>query len=180
MNPAGGLLACDAAARRVLESEDGDDLRGALAALPPLGKLKQCWFPVHRASGRLAYLLRVSELMNGHAAPNFRSVSVFEPALDSGTEREALSAAFGFTPAETRLALELLGGRTAQEAAAATRVSIHTVRTYLKRLYRKVGVRSQPALLVRLLQATRMLPPAASALAGAGPGQEQPATRACE
>jgi len=54
-----------------------------------------------------------------------------------------LKQAFGFTPAEARVANSLLSGKTAAEAADNLRVSLETVRTHIKRAYGKLGVSSR-------------------------------------
>jgi DNA-binding CsgD family transcriptional regulator len=57
---------------------------------------------------------------------------------------------WNFTPAELKLVELLLAGRRPQDASEELGITIHTVRTYLKRLYRKVGVRSQSTLVCAL------------------------------
>ena len=57
---------------------------------------------------------------------------------------------FGFTAAETRLALALSRGMTPVEYAADASVSIETVRTQLKQIYAKTNVDSR-ARLVKLI-----------------------------
>lgn len=47
-------------------------------------------------------------------------------------------------------------GRTPKEAAEELGVTIHTVRTYLKRLYIKLGVKSQAMLVRKLMQAASL------------------------
>ncbi len=67
-----------------------------------------------------------------------------------------LGTAFHFTRAEVRLAEQLLLGRTPTEAAEALGVTIHTVRTYLKRLYHKTETHSQATLVRKLVQAASL------------------------
>jgi DNA-binding CsgD family transcriptional regulator len=56
----------------------------------------------------------------------------------------------GLTPTETQIA-ELVGeGRTNREVAEALFVSIHTVEANLKRIYRKLDVRSRTELARKL------------------------------
>jgi DNA-binding CsgD family transcriptional regulator len=54
-----------------------------------------------------------------------------------------LRQAFGFTATEARVAEHLLCGLTADETAAALKVSLDTVRTHIKRAYAKLGVCSR-------------------------------------
>jgi DNA-binding CsgD family transcriptional regulator len=85
------------------------------------------------------------------------------------TSRACLLAAYRFTRAEMRLVEQLLAGHTPAEAAQELGVTIHTVRTYLKRLYQKVGVKSQATLIRRLYQvSTAGSPPVREAFHAAG------------
>lgn len=59
-------------------------------------------------------------------------------------------AAFGFTPAEQRLASLLVAGKTLREAAAASGVKYSTVRSQLNSVFQKVGVQRQAELIDRL------------------------------
>jgi DNA-binding CsgD family transcriptional regulator len=63
---------------------------------------------------------------------------------------ELLQSAHGLTPAEARVAIVLLEGRSAQEVADRLGVSFHTVRTQIREVYAKLGVDSR-ARFVRLM-----------------------------
>lgn len=66
-------------------------------------------------------------------------------------ERLAMAAAaFGLSPSQRRLAGRIVEGRSLVEIADDNGVSVNTVRTQLKRMFDKVGVHSQTAL-VRVL-----------------------------
>ncbi len=113
---------------------------------------------VERPSGRDPYILWVTPLHNGSSLPSYRAVTIY-----SGSERNPLDLAllketFKFTRAELALAEQVMLGRQPQEAAEALQVTIHSVRTYLKRLYNKVGVRTQAKLVRKLLQVVQSLP----------------------
>jgi DNA-binding CsgD family transcriptional regulator/PAS domain-containing protein len=88
-------------------------------------------------------------------------VSLSEPlALPLAQARETLSALFGFTRAEARLALSLMDGGGLREAASRARMSYATARWYLKILFQKTGTTRQSeliALLVRVTQSARPL-----------------------
>jgi DNA-binding CsgD family transcriptional regulator len=56
----------------------------------------------------------------------------------------------GLTPSERRIAEVVAAGKTNKEAAAELFLSVHTVEDALKRVYRKVGVRSRTELARRL------------------------------
>lgn len=66
-------------------------------------------------------------------------------------DRLAMAApVFGLSPAQLRLAKSIVEGRSLVEISEATGVSVNTARTQLRRMFEKVGVHSQPAL-VRVL-----------------------------
>lgn len=60
---------------------------------------------------------------------------------------------FNLTVAECRVAAEVAEGSTPTQIALRLVLSVHTVRSHLKRIYVKVGVHSQAALVRALLQA---------------------------
>lgn len=67
-------------------------------------------------------------------------------------DRLAMAApVFGLSPAQLLLASKIVEGRSLVEIAEVTGVSINTVRTQLRRMFEKVGVHSQPALVRMLL-----------------------------
>ncbi len=72
---------------------------------------------------------------------------------------ELLRVAYRLTPAEIELARGLFAGASPREYAARRRVSLNTVRTQLKRLRGKLGVRSQTELVRHL---ARLIPPVAT------------------
>ena len=76
---------------------------------------------------------------------------------DEEEAAQAMAAAFGLTPAETRLLESLLAGRTLAETAMARGVAITTAKTHLDSIFQKTGVNRQ-AELIRL--AARATPPA--------------------
>ena len=60
---------------------------------------------------------------------------------------DALMQMYRLTQAEARLTQQLVLGQTLEEASAALQVSMNTVKTQLKRVFEKVGVRRQTELL---------------------------------
>ena len=77
---------------------------------------------------------------------------VSDPESKPATPATMLRTFYGFTPAETRLASELLQDRTVEECAETLKISINTARTQLKKLFEKTNTRRQTELL-RLLSA---------------------------
>jgi DNA-binding CsgD family transcriptional regulator/PAS domain-containing protein len=80
-------------------------------------------------------------------------------AQDEQEAAQAMAAAYGLTPAETRLLESLLAGHTLAETATALGVAMTTAKTHLDNLFQKTGVNRQ-AELMRL--AARAAPPAGS------------------
>jgi DNA-binding CsgD family transcriptional regulator len=80
-------------------------------------------------------------------------------AEDEAEAAQAMAAAFGLTPAETRVLASLLSGHTLAETAATLGVAMTTAKTHLDNIFQKTGVNRQ-ADLIRL--AARSAPPAAS------------------
>ena len=75
---------------------------------------------------------------------------VHDPGRSPPTDATVLRDAFGFTPAEVRLALAVLNDFSVAEYADANRLSRHTVRNQMRAVLRKSGTRKQSEL-VRLL-----------------------------
>lgn len=76
-------------------------------------------------------------------------------SLAEATERnrrsyEHLDTAFGLTKTEHRVLLALLAGNDADALAAMHHVSVETIRTHIRGIYQKVGVRSREGLFARL------------------------------
>ena len=59
---------------------------------------------------------------------------------------DGLASSLELTPTEDRVAALVAAGSTNREVADALFVSIHTVEANLKRIYRKLGVRSRTEL----------------------------------
>jgi DNA-binding CsgD family transcriptional regulator len=110
-------------------------------------------FCVPRQPGNTAWLVCLTPMLDPVTGSNGSNLLlVFDLDEKPAFELPALRAAFRLTKAEARLVEQLLQGRTPVEAAEALGVTIHTVRTYLKRLYVKLGVKSQAMLVRKLLQ----------------------------
>jgi DNA-binding CsgD family transcriptional regulator len=66
---------------------------------------------------------------------------------------DLLRCRFGLTPAEARLALQLVAGETLRSAAAKMGISYETVRTHLKTIFNKTGTCRQAELVVVIVTA---------------------------
>jgi DNA-binding CsgD family transcriptional regulator len=85
------------------------------------------------------------------AATGHATLFVCDPNYDPVVDRATLSRLFGFTRAEASLALLLMSGRTVEQAAEELFVSLHTIRTHLKRMLLKTDTGRQTELLRLLL-----------------------------
>jgi DNA-binding CsgD family transcriptional regulator/PAS domain-containing protein len=92
--------------------------------------------PIGRGAGRLTLSI---------AGP-VAAVFVSDPESEPATPATMLRTFYGLTPAETRLASELLQQRTVEEAAGILGISLNTARTQVKRLFEKTGTRRQSEL----------------------------------
>jgi DNA-binding CsgD family transcriptional regulator len=79
-------------------------------------------------------------------------VFVSDPERFTAPSDEWIRDLFGLTRVESEIALLICQGHSPDDIAARIRVSVHTVRSYLKqKIFRKVGVNRQAALVGRLL-----------------------------
>jgi len=107
-----------------------------------------CW---ERPAGQAPWLLWVTQITNGTPNTSYCAVAIYDTTANIEVDPAVLVTLFRLTKAEVRLAQQMMAGRTPVESAAEMGVTIHTVRTYLKRLYLKTGVRTQAALVRKLL-----------------------------
>lgn len=136
-----GLVAADAAVRRKLRQlVDMARDRAVGASVAPL--------TVARPSGARPFLVTVL------AAPPVSAGAVMillrDPARNSCPDQATLRAAYGLTPTEATVTLELAGGKTLNEAAKALGISLNTAKSHLKIVFDKVGVHRQSALVSRV------------------------------
>ena len=105
--------------------------------------------PIARHDGHKA-ALHVLPLRRGRMAVDSEAAAaVFVAQTDAPfvAPTEVVSALFGFTPAEGRIFNQIVAGHTVDEAAAALDIGIATVKSHLKRIFDKTGVRRQLDLL---------------------------------
>jgi DNA-binding CsgD family transcriptional regulator len=110
---------------------------------------------IGRCEGLPPYVLAVMPLQ---AAPvddrRLAMIIVVDPARYVPSERD-LTDLYGLSPAEARVAAALMTGKSLADIAAVSGVQITTVRTQLRSILRKVGVKRQFDL-VRILSGTGM------------------------
>jgi DNA-binding CsgD family transcriptional regulator len=110
---------------------------------------------VTRPSARRALAVLVAPLrptgIGGDGEEARAVVFVTDPEERTQTWREVLSGLYGFTRAETEVTLLLLEGATVGDIVRRRGTTANTVRTHLKRIFDKLGARSQADLVRRLL-----------------------------
>lgn len=74
-----------------------------------------------------------------------------DPDLDAEPAPGLLTAIFGFTPAESKVASLVMRGKTVEEVAGKLGISPHTTRNHLKRLFSKTNTKRQSDLVHLLL-----------------------------
>ncbi len=117
------------------------DRAGALAPIARVDCLDRArWFLPDAA---------VALLRNGQAS----TVLVGVHSSRSPAVRGEMAFAFGFTPAEVRLALALIEAGKLRDAAALANISYQTARDVLAAIMRKLGARSQAVIVSRILEA---------------------------
>lgn len=195
------VLACNRVAENIYRQADGIRLRDQRLSLQRFElardlesyALDSTSRPTNAAAepqaGRLLFMRRVER--PSCKAPYFiAAMSVTSPGgqpgllvlLEDLDAHPALHAdvcrvVYGLTPAETRVALRLRRGRSAPGIATDLKLSTLTVRTHMKHVFRKVGVRSQSQLMAALCRvaflpvgnATTWQPTSSSTIAVARP-----------
>jgi len=112
---------------------------------------------VSRPIGRPLFLtvapLRVARRPEEPAAVIF----IADPDERTELPGDLLRRGYGLTAAECRLALLLVEGQSLNQAAAQTRVSVLTLRTQLKSVFAKTGVKRQGELIQLLLKSSGLV-----------------------
>ncbi len=145
----GGLLS----ARR---PEDDADLQRLVArALPPYGSPGAAGSMMVRRSGKqpplkLQVVPASSQEEEFRAWPVGALVFVTHPRSPTHLNPGSVKAAFGLTPAESRVAVLLAEGRTVGQIAAAVGREQSTIRTHVRHIFGKLGITRQVDL-VRLV-----------------------------
>jgi DNA-binding CsgD family transcriptional regulator/PAS domain-containing protein len=160
------VLHANQAGRRLLAGE-GDGLRVdrerlAAARAHDTARLKQAVRAVAESAGPSVALslahpgTRRALLVTLQALPGEgrHVIAVLhDPEATAPFASDALAAMFGLSPAEARLAAALVAGRTVDDCAGDFGVSVHTIRSQLRRLFQKTQTRRQPELVSLLMSA---------------------------
>lgn len=163
----GRVLYANARMERILEAQDGlayregritvsrerdhDTFLRALVACsapPGIAAPLEDAFRIHRPSGKTAYAVRVYRLpawdrMLGLGVQAVACLQITDPAEGPHDLIEPLRRLYGLTAAECRLVAALVRGDAPKEAAQRFQVSENTIRTQLKSVLAKTGVRRQ-------------------------------------
>jgi DNA-binding CsgD family transcriptional regulator len=110
---------------------------------------------ISRPSLRRSYAILVSPLsQKGNGPVDHAAVAVLitdpERNVPAASE-ERLAQQFGLTPAEARVAVALLAGKTVETAAGELGIATTTLRTHVRSLLQKTGTGRQAELLGVLL-----------------------------
>jgi DNA-binding CsgD family transcriptional regulator len=104
---------------------------------------------IERPSGRTAYFLAIMRLAPTNGSP--AALLLLEDlAAAPALHADVCKTVFGLTPAETRVAMRIVDGRSAPGIAQDLGLSTLTVRTHIKHIFKKIGVRSQSQLMSSL------------------------------
>ena len=107
-------------------------------------------FPRTVRSPVLVYLMRSFQLTDTPLSAYHAIAVLVDPDARLHTTIRTLQANFGLTPAEARIALSLQKGGDLQSAATQLNVSPETVRTQVKSIFAKTGVKRQAELVALL------------------------------
>lgn len=147
------VLACTSSQRSVsgaltfADARTQDALERALAAGPDTGEEEACrrTFLVRDARGRTVARASVEPLQRRSAeallADRFL-VTFHQLPHEARVSADALRALYGLTPSEARVAAHVVGAASLTELAARLELSRNTVKTHLRRTFRKCEVKS--------------------------------------
>lgn len=83
-------------------------------------------------------------------APENSLFAILVPERTKILTAAALKDAYSLTPAEAKVVKKILAGTAIKQVAEDLNLSEHTVRTYLKRCFAKIGVHNQPQMINRV------------------------------
>ncbi len=110
---------------------------------------------VSRPDGKVPLHMILTRVTDGTAAngnrQNLIAVFLSDPEQLGTPREEWLQDLYGLTRVESRLAVLMCQGLTPDEIAKKLRISVHTVRAYLKDVFLKMGVNRQAAMVRRLV-----------------------------
>ncbi len=165
LDQSGRILIANRAARRVVQHDPSLQtrhlnkiFRGLLARSGDAVQAPVA-FTVPRLSGKPLSILVVPIDAAGPRDALRPASVVFlgDPELDAEPDPALLTALFGFTPAESKVACLVMQGKTVEEVAGKLHISPHTTRNHLKRLFSKTNTKRQSDLVHLLLSSPACL-----------------------
>jgi DNA-binding CsgD family transcriptional regulator len=117
------------------------------------------WTPIQRTNPDAArpLILRTIPIQNSENSGPHKVMVLIDLDLTPRPSADVLKRIFGLTPTEARLAIELTGGRSLEEIAVITKVTVGTVRKQLATVFSKTNTHRQSEL-VALLSRLAVLP----------------------
>ena len=115
---------------------------------------------VRRSAGQPPLRLHVSPVASRETESCTWPVSalvVVDPGSDTGVDPGVVAESLGLTAAESRVAALLAEGKTVREVASETGRKVSTIRTHVRHIFDKHGIRRQVDL-VRLVLSTANAP----------------------
>lgn len=106
--------------------------------------------------------LKMLHMIHPHFTNSLRTIRRLDEALDTDTEKmgptvtaswdaELIEKIFGFTKREAQIVREILRGKTDHEIADALCIAFSTLRTHIKHIFDKAGVRNRSSLCHKVL-----------------------------
>ena len=146
---------------RLASSTEQDSFDALIASAADVGTFASTgWTRITRPSGKTPYAVFVSPLRTGGDGFDDASARVLVVVHDSAARRsvepEMLSAIYGLTESEARLASAISAGHSLESASALLHVQIATARSHLKSIFNKMDVHRQQDL-VGLLASLSMV-----------------------
>ena len=132
-------------------SRDTRTLHAALEVCARKDSSSPISFEVCRTGDIAPLFVQVAAQPIGRAASEAATIVVTDPELPVAVNEASLRRLFGLTRAESALVTCLLQGKSVEQAADLLFVSIHTVRTHLKRVLLKTATGRQSELLRRMM-----------------------------
>jgi len=140
-----------------LHKGENDELQRLLAQVSPAfgGQGTGGSMKITRAGARAPLVLEIHPVQAMTTNQCMRQVRalvlVVDPALRAAVDPALAGAALGLTPAESRVAVAMASGQTVAGIALALGCAESTVKTHVKRIYRKLGIHKQTELVQRVL-----------------------------
>lgn len=138
-----------------------ETLDGLFSGVSGANKQTSKGFHIRRPGSRTkVYLIasRVGHPENGHGdGQPLVALYLFDPEEQIDLRVELLEDLYGLTQLESRISLAVCEGLSLAAVAERLHVSIHTVRSYMKEIFQKVGVHRQSELISRLLRGPGLL-----------------------